>query len=211
MRIESITKENLANLNDPDLWKLRFRCSQLFDKYFAKSSDVVVGALNRIELLEKYNLLSDILKKRGRKISTSNIDRALFKLALQKRNEKELPLKLLVKDGDEHIVMSIVYEPNEVDTQGDTANAEEIKKACYYFMEESQVIKMQHKGSKIDASVLENYIAPQELTIAGRVIKTGTWLMAVRINDEAVWGKIKKGELTGFSMAGRGRRISIGN
>ena len=204
MRIEDVTKENLANLNDGDLWKLRFRCSQLWDKYFHKSSDVVVGALNRTNLLEQYAILSEVLKNRGKKISTTNIDRALYKSKLQKKNEVEHPLKLLVKedDEDERIVYGIVYEPDETDTQGDTAKAEWIRKACHYFMENSQAVKMNHKGGKISASVLENYITLWEGSIAGRVIKAGTWLLSLRINSPKVWDKIKKGDLTGFSMAG---------
>lgn len=202
MRIEDVSVENLANRNDSDLWKTRFRFVQVWDKHFAKNSDAVVGALNREDILEKYAILSEVITKRGKQIHTSNIDRALCRSKLQKRSEKEQPLKLLVKEGDEHIVMSIVYEPEEVDTQGEISSVDEIRKAAYYYMENSQVVKMNHKGNRINASVLENYLAPQELTIAGRVIKAGTWLMTLRINDEYIWKKIKDGELTGFSMAG---------
>lgn len=202
MRIENVSKENLANLNDSELWKTRFRFTQVFDKYFFKSDEAVVGALNREDMLERYAILTDVLKNRGRTIPTANIDRALFKSVMQKRGEIEKSLILLVKENDEKIVYGIVYEPDERDTQGDTATAEEIRKACHSFMENSQVIKMSHKGTGISAVVLENYISQWDGQIAGRAIKKGTWLMSLRINDSSVWEKIKKGELTGFSMSG---------
>jgi len=209
MRIEQISIEKLANLNDSELWKTRFRFTQVWDKYFAKSTEVVVGALNRPDILGKYAILTEVLKKRGRTIPTTNIDRALFKSALQKKNEIDHPLNLIVKEGDEHIVYGIVYEPDETDTQGDTASADEIRKAAHGFVEHSQAIKMNHNGDQINASLLESYLAPQELQIAGRTIKKGTWIMSVRINDLYVWEKIKKGELSGFSMAGLGQGISM--
>jgi len=204
MRIEDVSLENLVNLNDSELWKTRFRFTQVWDKHFAKNSEIVVGALDREDILEKYSILADVIKKRGRKIPTSNIDRGLCKSKLCKKEKKEVPLLLLVKeeDDDERIVYGIVYEPDETDTQGDTANAEWIRKACHYFMENSQAIKMNHKGGKISASVLENYITLWKGSIGGRAVKAGTWLLSLRINSPKVWDKIKKGELTGFSMAG---------
>jgi len=61
---------------------------------------------------------------------------------------------------------------------------------------------MNHKGNPVKVSLLENYLAPNDLSIEGRAITKGTWLMTVRINDEEIWKAIKEGELTGYSMAG---------
>lgn len=117
--------------------------------------------------------------------------------------EKHVPI--FVKKADEHIVCGIVYQPDVVDSQGDEASAEEIKKACYLFMEKARVFKVMHKGKKVKVEILENYIAPQNLTIGEKKIKKGTWLMTVRINDDKIWKQIKAGTLTGFSMAGEAR------
>ena len=81
-------------------------------------------------------------------------------------------------------------------------SADEIQQACYFYMENQGQLKMNHKGEPIDAIVVENFIAPQNLVIEGRPIKKGTWLMSVKINDAAIWKDIKDGNLTGFSMAG---------
>jgi len=109
------------------------------------------------------------------------------------------------KDTDEHIVCGIVYEPGDsehTDSQGDYADEEEIRKACYQFMEDGIGFKVMHKGGAAQVSVLENYIAPQDVKIAGKFVKKGSWVMTTRINDAKLWKKIKAGELTGFSMAG---------
>ena len=117
--------------------------------------------------------------------------------------EKDIVIVPLEKEkGDEHIVYGIVYEPNEVDAQGDQANAEEIKKAAYDFMENVQTFKVNHKNKKVKVKILENYIAPVEFTIEKRNVKKGSWVLVLRILDGKIWKSIKKGELTGYSMAG---------
>jgi len=120
---------------------------------------------------------------------------------LSKEIEKGITIIPLQKN-DEQVVCGIVYEPDEVDSQGDTTDAEEIRKACFYFMEHGGEIRLNHKGSRIDATVLENYIAPADFVVEGRPVKKGSWVMSVRVNDEKIWKGIKDGDFQGFSMAG---------
>ncbi len=114
--------------------------------------------------------------------------------------EKSCPI--VIEKEDERIVCGIVYQPDEVDAQGDEASEEEIRKAAYDFMENCRTFKLLHKGKSIDVAILESYIAPQELTIADQAIKKGSWVVTVRVNDLKIWKLIKNGDLTGFSMAG---------
>lgn len=107
-----------------------------------------------------------------------------------------------VEKGDEQIVYGIVYEPDTVDAQGDQANADEIKKAAYGFMENAQAFKVMHKGKKVKVQILENYIAPVDFTIAKRTVKKGSWVLVTRVLDKELWKDIKAGNLTGYSMAG---------
>lgn len=118
--------------------------------------------------------------------------------------EKSLEI-IPIKKGDEQIVAGIVYEPDTEDAQGDQANAEEIKKAAYDFMEHVQTFKVMHKGSKVKVKILENYIAPVDFTIEDRDVKKGSWLLVSRILDKKLWKSIKAGKLTGYSMAGYAR------
>lgn len=119
----------------------------------------------------------------------------------EKEVKKDIELVPLEK-GDEQIVYGIVYEPDVKDAQGDQANAEEIKKAAYDFMENAQAFKVMHKGKKVKVKILENYIAPVEFTIEKRTVKKGSWVLVTRILDKKLWKEIKAGNLTGYSMAG---------
>ena len=55
--------------------------------------------------------------------------------------------------------------------------------------------------------IVECYVAPVDMLINGEWIKKGTWLMGV-IWSEEYFEKVEAGEITGFSMGGRGKRIS---
>lgn len=117
---------------------------------------------------------------------------------MREKVKKQIPI---VKT-DEHIVCGVVYEPDTEDSQGDMASEEEIRKACYDFMQKVQVFKVEHEGTAVDVDILENYIAPSDVVIANQLVKKGSWVMVARVNDEDVWQAIKKGEITGLSMAG---------
>jgi DNA adenine methylase len=50
--------------------------------------------------------------------------------------------------------------------------------------------------------ILESYVAPAAFALDGTQVRKGTWLLAVRVLDDALWGQIKAGELSGFSIGG---------
>lgn len=116
--------------------------------------------------------------------------------------QRTIPIFIDKSKADERIVCGVVYEPDTVDAQGDSASAEEIRKAAYYFMEKTRQFKVMHKGKSVKIEILENYIAPQNIEISGREIKKGSWILVTRINDDKIWKAIKAGKLTGYSMAG---------
>ena len=312
-RIENLKQVQLEKTSDRDLLVLRLKFIQLWDKHFQKCDDIVVGSLNRGDLIAKYRMLLKAMHKRSLEHSTEGIDREAFKRAMEvrkdgldiaqfesitlcknavfvkvdfieaeeveviiqsddeepnevleeavtkmlgeqldkpctfsytrnfdgeciplfnevlipvqkiekiemrctedlskfgeKKFEVEVPVVPVLKAAkeDEHIVYGIVYEPDEVDAQGDEANAEEIRKAAYKYMEEVQTFKVMHKGRNVKVRILENYLAPVDFTIEGKSIKKGSWVLVTRILDKKIWKAIKKGKLTGYSMAGYAR------
>jgi len=122
-------------------------------------------------------------------------------------------VSIIQKKEDERIVCGVVYEPDIVDAQGDRASETEIKKACYKFMENVQRFGENHVrdsirwafGAKPIAKVLENYIAPVDFMIESQLVRRGSWVLITRVMDEEIWAKIKSGEITGYSMAGRSK------
>lgn len=56
--------------------------------------------------------------------------------------------------------------------------------------------------------IVENYIAPVDMVIGDQTVKKGTWLMGVIWTPE-YYEKVKKGEITGYSMGGTAIRIPV--
>ena len=119
------------------------------------------------------------------------------------RFEKSIPI--FISKADEQIVSGIVYEPDVEDAQGDSANAAEIQKAAFDFMQSVQTFKVNHKGRKTNIAILESYVAPTDFTVGKRKVKKGSWVITAKVNDKKIWEDIKAGKLTGFSMAGHAR------
>ena len=121
-----------------------------------------------------------------------------------------IDVPILKVNDEKRIVTGIVYEPNVVDSQGDFMDAETIEKTAYDYMENQQNIDIKHDFKTNDnLKVVESYITKSDSTIGDKKVKTGTWVMSVKINDDAVWGKIKKGEINGFSMGGTGVKEEV--
>ncbi|HON36984.1 MAG TPA: XkdF-like putative serine protease domain-containing protein, partial [Methanothrix sp.] len=93
---------------------------------------------------------------------------------------------IVAKGSDQQIVYGVVSEPNVIDLQGDRLSKSEIRAACHKFMQTSQRIGKEHSGVA-KASIIESYIAPTDFKCNGQVVKSGSWVMAVKIHDPALW------------------------
>jgi hypothetical protein len=126
----------------------------------------------------------------------------------EKCNDVRKAFRVPIIKADKQIVYGVVSEPDSIDLQGDRLSKSEIRKACHKFMMQSQRIGKEHEGPA-KADVIESYIAPTDFTCNGQVVKAGSWVMAVKIHDDDLWQDVKKGEITGFSIAGTGTRTSF--
>lgn len=103
-----------------------------------------------------------------------------------------------------------------VDRQGDYISAEDIEKAAYDYVHKSRKGGHQHKRTPDDqpfhaSNMIESIVFTDE-----KVAKMGLpddfprgWWVGYKVEDDETWGKVKKGEVTGFSIHGRGRRVEI--
>ena len=114
---------------------------------------------------------------------------------------------ILKAAAQKQIVYGVVLAPDEVDSQGDFMTAEDIETAAHAYLATSRVIGSEH-GRPIEASVVESYVAPQQLQFAGQTepVSQGSWIMGVKIHDQAEWQKALAGGYTGFSVGGFGTR-----
>jgi len=103
-----------------------------------------------------------------------------------------------------------------VDLQDDYIPMEEIEKAAYSYVVGSRKGGDMHArdgdGPKHTADLIESVIfSPEKVEKMGldpaAFPKMGWWL-GMKVNDEEQWELVKKGERTGFSIHGRGTRVS---
>jgi hypothetical protein len=114
-----------------------------------------------------------------------------------------------VKSEREGKVFGVVLEANLPDSQGDVISPEEIEKACHAYMAESRRANVQHAGDDAGADLIENWIAPQDVTLGGRRITKGSWLQGWHVRDPLLKQQIAAGEITGFSIEGTGERTPV--
>lgn len=112
-------------------------------------------------------------------------------------------------DKQQQIVGGVVYEPDEVDTQGDYADKKEIEKAMYRFMEKyatnTKRIRINHQGKKLFFPIIESFIPEHDTKKGDQELKAGTWWLMIKIPDAKIWKDIEDGKITGFSMGGRAK------
>ena len=125
-----------------------------------------------------------------------------FERTIADKVQKSFDVRLLKDEGDERFVLGVVLEPDGVDSQDDTISPEEIRNAAHMFMVEYQNIGIQHEELTQKIRILESYIAPADFNAGGQKVTKGTWILAVKVLDDALWQAIKTGEFTGFSIGG---------
>ena len=108
-------------------------------------------------------------------------------------------------DSNKHVVFGEVYKPDVRDTDGNFMTAETIEKMAYNFMKQGRnsQINENHAGYKDKGYVVESFIARK----GDPDFIEGAWVVGVYVPDSEVWGRIEKGELTGFSIEGKATLI----
>ncbi|MCP3808468.1 XkdF-like putative serine protease domain-containing protein [Paenibacillus sp. Lou8.1] len=134
---------------------------------------------------------------------------AIIKVAGKNAIQKQVQITKV--DDAKRVVIGVVYQPDVADAHGDQMDAEEIEKAAHLFMEKQHTynIDKQHDLDTDKGYVVESYIAPCDMEIGEQTIIKGSWVAGVKVTDEDTWDDIQKGEITGFSMWGVGKREEI--
>lgn len=116
--------------------------------------------------------------------------------------------QLAKADDERQVAYGVVYAPDQEDSQGDHADAETIRQASYEFMRKQRTdqVDVQHSFDEADAFVAESWIVQKG--DAWFPDDPGAWAVAIQVRDPALWARLKKGELTGLSLAGTARRVS---
>ena len=115
---------------------------------------------------------------------------------------------IIRKDEDQRIVWgwaSVVTERGEpvIDIQGDLIEPADMEKAANEFMVDARMAKAMHRGDGI-GEVIHSLPLTKELgeTLGISSDREG-WVIAMKIHDDAVWQRVKSGELRAFSIGGQ--------
>lgn len=127
------------------------------------------------------------------------------------KNAIQKQVQIAKVDDSNRIVIGVVYQPDTPDAHDDQMTADEIEKAAHLFMENQHTynIDKQHDLETDKGYVVESYIAPCDMEIGEQTIIKGSWVAGVKVMDDETWDAIQKGEITGFSMWGIGKREEI--
>ena len=106
------------------------------------------------------------------------------------------------RDSKQQLVLVEVYIPNDIDSQGEFVSPETLEKAAHDFSAggNHNNVSVMHNGQRIDASVVESYIAKK----GDPLFAEGTWAAVIKIRDPVIWEAIEKGVLRGVSFEGKG-------
>ena len=118
---------------------------------------------------------------------------------------KENVVDIKKADDEKQIVYGEVYVPNQRDTDGNWMTAATIEKMAHDFMENlrNTHIDKNHDGEIDKGTVVESFIVRK----GDPDYTEGAWVVGVHVSAPDVWEQVKKGELTGFSIAGEAQLI----
>ena len=121
--------------------------------------------------------------------------------------------EILKIDPDQRLVYGFasVIEENGapvIDSQGDVISEQELQKAAHGFLTDSRKAGEMHR--KTVGTVVESIVLTKstQAALGVNLGKVG-WFITMKIDDEAVWQRVKKGELSSFSIHGVARRVEI--
>lgn len=119
-------------------------------------------------------------------------------------------LRPIRKERKQQIVYGVVLSPYGPDGQEDIVSAEEIERAAHRYLMYGRQIGVAHKGVPILAFPVESFIARTDHELEPgnpeTRVRRGEWVLGVWIADPEAWALVERGEFTGWSIQGWGRR-----
>lgn len=125
------------------------------------------------------------------------------------------------KEGQmKQLVYGVVLAPNELDSQDDFMLPHHVESTAHGYLKKairgkSSVAKLQHRAQgffkdKPSICPVESFIAPVDFSYDGvDMIKKGSWVMCMHVEDPDLWQRFLDGEFAAFSVGGTGIRQSM--
>lgn len=117
-------------------------------------------------------------------------------------------MKIFKIDKMKRIVFGVVLQPNIPDLQGDILTEDEIEQAAHRYLAESRITGFRHE-SELDAVIVESYISKNNDWFKDEQIVKGSWLVAMKINDDNVWQGVLDGKYNSYSIGGWAKSVPV--
>ena len=134
--------------------------------------------------------------------------RAIKKQISENKIAKSVKMNIVKSNDEKKLVYGIVLEPDTTDLQMDVISEDEIETAAHEFLKSFRVVGDNH-NTAAKASVVESYIATADGKMDGKPYTAGSWIMAVKVEDDQMWEALKGGDYTGFSIGGSAERVEL--
>ena len=119
-------------------------------------------------------------------------------------------------DSSRRVVKGPVLRPEIRDRQGTIIGLDVIQDAAHDFLarlnapEDTATPGFMHKEFNRDLVIVESYITERDESYELKsgdlyIVPTGSWMMAVKVNDGKIWEGVQNGTFKGFSIGGRAR------
>lgn len=151
------------------------------------------GARDRVDEIDGVSAVDAMRIRRAVDTLLRDADSVLAK--------SDQPGRLLKTDDEKQVVYGVVMEPETEDTDGNWTTRDEIEDAAHFFMKHFQNVGHEHIQEIEDGvCVVESSVLWTDTEIGGKVVPEGSWVMAVKVDDDRRWQMVKSGEYTGFSI-----------
>ena len=129
--------------------------------------------------------------------------------------------KMWFEENDKHIVTGIamradypIYRNQDGEEFCIVFSKEVIRDMVERFFKEGleKAISIDHSQNIDDCVVIESYFIDKERGICPKEfteIEDGSWIVSVKINNEDIWNRIKKGDFKGFSIETLGHMVEM--
>ena len=119
-------------------------------------------------------------------------------------------------DDGRRVVKGPVLRPEVRDRQGTIISEDVILEAAHDFMARLNSNKdgsgpgFMHKEFNRDLVIVESYVLEYDQTYTVKEgqstdIPAGSWMMAIKVNDDKIWEGVKNGTFKGFSIGGQAK------
>ena len=125
---------------------------------------------------------------------------------------KEKPLQILLEKEDKHIIVGCALVPDKpiYRRDGDEEfyiqfSKETIEKLAHSYLANDRIYSFStdHKDEADDVYIIETWLKTSENDKSKDYdldVPIGSWLIMAKVENDAIWNRIKEGELQGFSI-----------